>query len=33
MASIATLDMISERGGFEVEELISKIIEKINSRN
>lgn len=33
MASIATLDMISERGGFEVEELISKITEEINSRN
>lgn len=33
MASIATLDMISERGGFEVEEIISKITEEINSRN
>ncbi len=33
MASIATLDMISERGGFEVEELIIKITEEINSRN
>ncbi len=33
MASIATLDMISERGGFEVEELISKITEEINSKN
>ena len=33
MASIATLSMISERGGFEVEEVISKITEEINSRN
>lgn len=33
MTSIATLEMISERGGFKVEELISKITEEINSRN
>ena len=33
MASIATLEMISERGGFKIEELISKITEEINSGN
>lgn len=30
MGNIATLDMISKRGGFEVEELIQKINEEIN---
>ncbi|MCC5910667.1 MAG: PAS domain-containing protein [Clostridiaceae bacterium] len=32
MSSIATMEMISERGGFEVQDLINKIIEEINVR-
>ncbi|WP_084281457.1 PAS domain-containing protein [Alkaliphilus transvaalensis] len=30
MSSVATIEMISERGGFTVEELINKIVEEIN---
>ncbi|MDW8801519.1 PAS domain-containing protein [Clostridium sp. A1-XYC3] len=33
MSSIATLEMISGRGGFEVQELIDKIVKEIQSRN
>ncbi|MFP4017331.1 MAG: DUF1858 domain-containing protein, partial [Halanaerobiales bacterium] len=29
MGSVATLEMISERGGFHVEDLIDKIVEEI----
>ncbi len=32
MSSVATLEMISERGGFQVEDLINKIIGKIESK-
>ena len=32
MSSIATLEMISERGGFEVDDLISKIVSEIDSK-
>ncbi|EOR26338.1 hypothetical protein A500_08391 [Clostridium sartagoforme AAU1] len=33
MAGIATINMISARGGFEASDLISKIVEEINRRN
>lgn len=32
MSSIATLEMISERGGFEVQDFINKIVNEIRSR-
>jgi len=32
MSSIATMEMISERGGFEVQELIGKLVEEIERR-
>lgn len=32
MSSVATVEMISERGGFQVEDLINKIIGKIESK-
>ena len=32
MSSIATLEMISERGGFEVQDLIDKIVKEIDSK-
>jgi hypothetical protein len=32
MSSIATLEMISERGGLDIEELINKIVEEINKK-
>jgi len=32
MASIATIEMISSRGGFEVSELISKLVQEIDTR-
>ena len=31
MASIATMEMISQRGGFEVKELIDRVVEEIKS--
>ncbi|WP_346961544.1 DUF1858 domain-containing protein [Clostridium sp.] len=31
MSSIATIEMISERGGFKIEDLIDKIVEEINT--
>ena len=33
MAGIATINMISARGGFEVSDLIIKIVEEIDKRN
>lgn len=33
MSSIATLEMISERGGFETQDLINRIVEEINQKN
>lgn len=33
MSSIATMEMISERGGFEIHDLINKIVEEINTRS
>ncbi|SHI84842.1 hypothetical protein SAMN02745975_00745 [Geosporobacter subterraneus DSM 17957] len=32
MSSIATIEMISERGGFEVQDLIQRIVEEIRSK-
>ena len=32
MASMATMDMISKRGGFKVEDLINKIVEEIKAK-
>lgn len=33
MGSIATLEMISERGGFKIEEFLQRIIEEIRAKN
>jgi len=32
MANIATINMISAKGGFEVSDLISKLVEEINRK-
>lgn len=32
MSSIATMEMVSERGGFQVEDLINKVVEEINNK-
>jgi hypothetical protein len=32
MSSVATLEMISERGGFEVQDLINKITQELDSK-